>query len=54
MLDGSIKNWPSILCCCLGGVRGIGQIGDLLGEVLLVVIRAVWEKIKQCMLCYVR
>ena len=25
--EGSIKNWPSILRCCLGGVRGTGQIG---------------------------
>lgn len=25
--EGSIKNWPSILRCCLGGVRGAGQIG---------------------------
>ena len=32
--NGSIKNWPGILCCCLGGVRGIGQIGDLIEEVL--------------------
>ena len=24
--EGSIKNWPSILRCCLGGVRGTGQI----------------------------
>ena len=23
--NGSIKNWPSILSCCLGGVRGIGH-----------------------------
>ena len=23
---GSIKNWPSILRCCLGGVRGAGHI----------------------------
>ena len=29
-LEGSIKNWPSILRCCLGGVRGTGQIGFLL------------------------
>ena len=25
ILEGSIKNWPSILRCCLGGVRGTGQ-----------------------------
>ena len=29
-LLGSIKNWPSILRCCLGGVRGIGQVLVLL------------------------
>jgi len=23
--DGSIKNWPSTVRCCLGGVRGTGQ-----------------------------
>lgn len=22
---GSIKNWPRIVLCCLGGVRGTGQ-----------------------------
>ena len=35
--EGSIKNWPSILRCCLGGVRGTGQIGftvRLLGSVV--------------------
>ena len=26
----SIKNWPCILCCCMGGVRGIVQIDELL------------------------
>ena len=26
-LEGSIKNWPSILRCCLGSVRGTGQMG---------------------------
>lgn len=30
-LEGSIKNWPSILRCCLGGVRGTGQIGFNVG-----------------------
>lgn len=33
-LDGSIKNWPSILRCCLGGVRGTGQIGITVGSSL--------------------
>lgn len=23
---GSIKNWPSIVLCCLGGVRGTEQL----------------------------
>ena len=32
ILNGSIKNWPSILCCCLGGVRGIAQIVNLIEE----------------------
>ena len=36
-LDDSIKNWPSILCCCLGGVRGIGQIGESLVPIVQVV-----------------
>ena len=34
-LDGSIKNWPSILRCCLGGVRGTGQIGITVGSSLM-------------------
>lgn len=30
-LEGSIKNWLSILPCCLGGVRGTEQIGITVG-----------------------
>lgn len=26
---GSIKNWPSIVLCCLGGVRGTGQLFEV-------------------------
>lgn len=34
-LEGSIKNWPSILPCCLGGVRGTEQIGITMGIELM-------------------
>lgn len=43
-MNGSIKNWPSILCCCLGGVRGIGQIVNLVEGRLVVVTWTVRER----------